>query len=87
MSVLGQKVTRVVQLGISSWAKMQTHKECLRARYGIAGGIPAPSSPAPRMADQRWIHEVCKVSQLVLISSSNMRACDTNRAGTTAVTM
>jgi hypothetical protein len=37
--------------------------------------------------DLRWIHDVCKVSQLVLISSSNMRTCDTNRAGTTAVTM
>jgi hypothetical protein len=37
--------------------------------------------------DLRWIHDVCKVSQLVLISSSNMRTCDTNRTGTTAVTM
>jgi hypothetical protein len=27
------------------------------------------------------------LSQLLLISSSNMRACDTNRAGTSAVTM
>jgi hypothetical protein len=28
-----------------------------------------------------------EVSQLLLISSSNIRACDTTRAGTTAVTM